>query len=997
MKTLLTALLLLTTTHLAGAAVLTPSLEAILFDLADDDMVKVLVVMRDQADIAALDAELHAAKTTRAARHEQVVRALQGKAAAKSGLIADLENFRSDGRVEGWTAHWIINAVVVRGTVAAIYELAARPDVARIEADLVPELIEPVSVKAPAPRPNGDKTGFVSPGVVAVGATQVWHELGIHGTGTIVANIDSGVDGTHPALASRWLGNTVPAGQAWQDHGNVGSPTQPFDAYGHGTHVMGTITAATPFDTLGVAPGALWMASNALWSATAFSNSIITAFEWFADPDGNPATVDDVPDVLHNSWGVNPTMGFPTCYSLWWNVIDNCEAAGVVVTWSAGNEGPGPSSLRSPPDRASTATSSFSVGSTSINAPHAISNFSSRGPSACGGPHSTKPEIVAPGENIYSTFPGGGYAYMDGTSMAGPHIAGVVALMREAAPDLDVTTIKEVLMATAVDLGAVGDDNSYGHGFVDAYAAVSMVLGNAGTVEGVVRDQATSQVLTGVVVHDLRGESATTTSTAGAYRMTLLNGATQFEVTKFGYLTDVVDAVVPAGGTLTLDIDLVLLPNATLSGTVRGPDGLPVAGAEVTVLGVPLAPVTTDALGFYSFVLPADASVSYELLAVAPDLAYSLRTVALPADRVCDFDLPDIRRDGFESGDFAAFPWQRTGSALWTVTTDEAQEGARSARSGTISHGQSTTLSVQDHVQGQGPASFWYKVDSEINFDTLKFYVDGELLQTWSGNVDWTYYEVMLSTGSHTLKWTYSKDGSASIGADTVWIDRVVLPGTGLPPAPALTVNDAPEPLIVEVGATNAMVLDLANTGDETLTYTIAAFGTKANGSADKTPAWLDIDPAGGSVEPLTTIPVTITGDGSLAAPGEHPVLLMITSNDPAHPTTPVVLTVYVVPVTGVDDGVPDRLVLRGATPNPFNPATDIRFGLPAAARTTLRVFDVSGRLVRTLVDGPLSAGAHTRRWDGRDESGRDASSGVYFVRLLAGADRAITSMTLIR
>jgi len=148
----------------------------------------------------------------------------------------------------------------------------------------------------------------------------------------------------------------------------------------------------------------------------------------------------------------------------------------VVVTWSAGNEGPGSTTLRSPADRADTPYNCFSVGATQHYAPYTIASFSSRGPSGCGGPYATKPEVCAPGVDIYSSYPGGGYQYMDGTSMAGPHVAGVVGLMRSANPNLDVTTVKQVLMETATDLGSAGEDNTYGWGLVNAYEAVLAVM-----------------------------------------------------------------------------------------------------------------------------------------------------------------------------------------------------------------------------------------------------------------------------------------------------------------------------------------------------------------------------------------------------------------------------------------------------------------------------------------------------------------------------------------
>ena len=135
--------------------------------------------------------------------------------------------------------------------------------------------------------------------------------------------------------------------------------------------------------------------------------SILQAFEWAADPDGNPGTTDDVPCVVQNSWGTNGGLGYPDCFSYWWTAIDNCEAAGVVVTWSAGNEGPSSGTLRSPADRATTPYDSFSVGSTSAYPPFNISSFSSRGPAGpnCGPEElRIKPEIVAQGTAAVATY-----------------------------------------------------------------------------------------------------------------------------------------------------------------------------------------------------------------------------------------------------------------------------------------------------------------------------------------------------------------------------------------------------------------------------------------------------------------------------------------------------------------------------------------------------------------------------------------------------------------
>jgi hypothetical protein len=83
--------------------------------------------------------------------------------------------------------------------------------------------------------------------------------------------------------------------------------------------------------------------------------------------------------------------------------------------------------------------------------------------------------------------------------------------------------------------------------------------------------------------------------------------------------------------------------------------------------------------------------------------------------------------------------------------------------------------------------------------------------------------------------------------------------------------------------------------------------------------------------------------------------------------------------------------------PNPFNPRTQIAFTLAADGRISLRVFDVSGRLVRALVEGALPAGEHSAIWDGRDADGGDAASGVYFIQMRAGNFAAVHKAVLVR
>ena len=100
--------------------------------------------------------------------------------------------------------------------------------------------------------------------------------------------------------------------------------------------------------------------------------------------------------------------------------------------------------------------------------------------------------------------------------------------------------------------------------------------------------------------------------------------------------------------------------------------------------------------------------------------------------------------------------------------------------------------------------------------------------------------------------------------------------------------------------------------------------------------------------------------------------------------------------ITGGDDAPPAATALGRAWPNPFNPVTTISFSLRERGRARLRIYDVAGRLVRTLVDEVRPAGLHEARWDGRNAGGRRASSGVYFCRFEApGYEKTIKAVLL--
>jgi len=331
-----------------------------------------------------------------------------------------------------------------------------------------------------------------------IGITDVWAE-GVNGNGIVVANLDTGVDWDHPALKNHyrgWNGTTADHNYNWHDISTSCGAT-PCDTDTHGTHTMGTMVGADGgSNQVGGAPGAKWIACAPLIDAAGFHE----CFEWFLAPyaygqapaQGLPEMA---PDVVNNSWGW-PTGGGDYQYA---PDLDALQAAGVFMEFSAGNEGDSCESLRSPGDYPQVLTTGASDNQDRIVSESWTYWGSSRGPAASGipgAPTFIKPEICAPGYDIRSSVPGGGYeGGWGGTSMAGPHTCAVVALMWSAAPSLigDITTTRQIILDNAfTESGGAGywsqtceginaattiPNHVWGWGLIDAYACYQALAG----------------------------------------------------------------------------------------------------------------------------------------------------------------------------------------------------------------------------------------------------------------------------------------------------------------------------------------------------------------------------------------------------------------------------------------------------------------------------------------------------------------------------------------
>jgi len=455
-----------------SSAVIPSALTERLANVSEDDFIKVILQFNNH------ETDLRKSKLTYLGRmqpteeHRFLISKLQQEAINNDLKInSTIRHLQGQGLLRNYKVFWIAGMASAEARKDAIIALSLQPAVKSVILDSPIQLIEPEMIQA-AP---ADEDGL-EPGLEAIGARDAW-AMGFDGTGRIVCNIDTGVDGFHPALSSKFRGNQgYPLEQCWYDpYTHTASPT---DIAVHGTHTMGIMLGSDDSDTVGVAPGAQWIAAAAIDRGGLIDRTmsdIISSFQWAADPDDNPETVSDLPDVINNSWGI-PRGYRPECDGSFWEVIDNCEALGIVCIFAAGNEGPSSQSLRSPADRANSPTNSFAVGAIDgSDESFCIANFSSRGPSGCDGV-SLKPQVVAPGVGVRSSFKDGEYVYMSGTSMAAPHVAGAVAILRQAKPKATVDEIKTALMASSQDLGLTGPDYDYGYGIIDIPAALDYLL-----------------------------------------------------------------------------------------------------------------------------------------------------------------------------------------------------------------------------------------------------------------------------------------------------------------------------------------------------------------------------------------------------------------------------------------------------------------------------------------------------------------------------------------
>jgi len=323
---------------------------------------------------------------------------------------------------------WISNQVYIQGADQYLIDALAEVDsVSLIEEEEIVYLAEPTEAD-PQMEINAEW------GIDKIQTSQAWAALGGQGQGAVVGVVDTGARHTHQAISASYRGGN----HAW--YNPYASQANPTDGHGHGTHVTGTI-AGSQSSGVGVAPGIKWISCKGLRDDGSGTNAgLLACGEFITCPHnyqggGRDCTLS--PDVSSNSWG-------GTGGSNWFDAtIRAWHAAGVIPVFANANSGPNCRTTGSPADSAADV---IGVGATTST--DAIASFSSRGPANSG---IQKPQVSAPGNSIRSAgrTSDTAYATMSGTSMACPHVAGVVALMRSKNRNVSYATVKSILQNNA--------------------------------------------------------------------------------------------------------------------------------------------------------------------------------------------------------------------------------------------------------------------------------------------------------------------------------------------------------------------------------------------------------------------------------------------------------------------------------------------------------------------------------------------------------------------
>ncbi len=454
--------------------------------------------------------------------------------------------------------------------------------------------------------------------------------------------------------------------------------------------------------------------------------------------------------------------------------------------------------------------------------------------------------------------------------------------------------------------------------------------------------------------------------------------------------------------------------------------------------------------GIFTFTVDVATPVG-ELLIFDLELTANAGTYTTNFNISC---LVGIVIEDFETNNFQSFNWQFGGNADWVISTDSF-EGSYSAKSGSISDNQTSSIYLEVDVVTAGELSFYRKVSSESGWDFLRFFIDNNEMDSWSGTSDWVEETYPVTTGTHTYKWEYTKDTSVSNGSDCGWIDYIVFPPISVEPP-----LDPPANLTAEIIDYNSSIIiswdnttrskiksrdfigyNIYRDGDfltfttETSFESIGPFGPE-----DFYFEVTAVYDEGESEAAEITVTIVLNPPSNVTAQSQPPNVIITWDapdrgiesyniyrdyelleenviespyedlNVPSGDYTYNVITIYdgewesemsngaFVAHTDVDNLLkPGVTELTGNYPNPFNPTTTISFSIEEAGHVSINIYNMKGQLVKTLVNEYLDSAYHNVSWNGKDNSSKTVSSGIYFYKMRSSNYTATKKMILMK
>jgi len=990
----------------ADAVKIDPELRAAMSD-KNGDLLPVLMVYDNP--VSAEDLVLELDRLSPEKRRKKVLEALKKKSQKiHRNAIMVLDDPENRPQVEDVTHLYMAGALAFRASSNVVEQLGGLMDNAILCLDKSYDLTSATTrgaIGGPDKAARADTVWSVK----FINADDVWNQLGLTGDGVLVGHIDSGVDVDHPDLVHRiWNNADEIPGNGIDDDGNGfvddwrgwdfgdddNNPNDDGASPGHGTHTAGTVAGdGTNGTQTGVAPGATIMPCKAFANDGSGTLGMVWASQQYCVENGAR--------VITMSLGIPGEV--PASYMR--NERVNCaniRDAGVIFFNSAGNDhyeydppielglsarvpAPWIDGAAGPANLGGTIT----VGGTGyLN--NSVYGSSSRGPAKWDdvdpfndwpynpGNGLIKPDIAAPGVGVNSTTVGGGYSgdSWSGTSMACPHAAGLAALMLEKNPSLSPAGVDSLMELNAIDLGVTGKDNAFGSGRIDALAIVNATP----------TSQSADLVQSGLLP-DPAGDGVLDPGETSELAIELTNVST------------VVDAV-----GVTAGLDVVSNPYVTVNdGYAVFPDVPLDGGTSTNVSSAFTLDVGSDAPQGYAFTM---------LLTVNSG-AYFTRTFEID----WYVGLPDWRTHNI--GD------------IFLTVTDQGIIGYMDQN-----QAEGEGMGLADGGSGLYVGSFWLADDP--TYVCNRDFGGGDLRE-WVVNEDpnGRVADLGSEASDQTFKAIFN-DGAHPSPRDVV-VDQTSFAFSGI---------DENNFVILEYKVSNNGTTDMATVhngvfcdfdiGDSgtnlggtdvprNLTYMYASGGpyfgiallggpnTAANTTLINNPTYVypDLHVDDGFkvrfLRGVINVPTTPAADDWSA----------LTSNEISLMAGQSATSVYALvagetleeiqdavdaanaaynPSSAVSTDNPVKLFrLAQNHPNPFNPVTNIKFSVANAGHVELAVYDLSGRLVRTLISETRGAGDHEVLWDGKDQSGGAVPSGMYFYRFTSDGETTARKMTLVK